>query len=507
MSRPGRPRRRVGRCRGRRGRRRGRVGRSRGWWPAAGWPRASAGIGGGRGWGGGAFGCRCGSAVASVGAWLAWRWWAGKVTGGIRDGQFGAWGRRLGPRRSPCRPCDSRGWLVNCQSHATQGGPLRACSPPHDRRPRARQLHPPSGHAGHGSQPSGHRHGGGALRRRERTASPRPPRLPGGGAVLGAHHLGTRAAHGPSRTHGAPRRGPLPPHAPGRLRRPAAVRSLDGAVALPRVRRRGPRGGAPAHREPLPRRRSHRGLPADSSAQGAANAARQPAHRRRRGAWQDGRGRPDPHRAAPPAPHPPRARSHAGRAARPVEGGAVGEVLAALRGDRPPGHGTPPSQARHRRQPLALLQPHHRVLPLPAAAGRAGAVPLGQPDVRRVPPSPVGPPDRGRVPQPHARALRRGQPPLPDAPGRGPPLRAPSLPLGNPAQRPHPLVHWAAGDPRPGALQPHQRDEPGDAAPRERSRHPQAQARHQRRFLRAALLHPQVPPRADPSPGIPARPS
>ena len=59
--------------------------------------------------------------------------------------------------------------------------------------------------------------------------------------------------------------------------------------------------------------------------------------------------------------------------------------------------------------------------------------------------------------------LRRGQRSVPDAARAGAAVRAPAVPLRHAPQRPHPLVSRPPGDARPGALHPHQRDEPGHA--------------------------------------------
>ena len=108
--------------------------------------------------------------------------------------------------------------------------------------------------------------------------------------------------------------------------------------------------------------------------------------------------------------------------------------------------------------PLALVQPHCGVVSLPAAARRAGAVPGRLPYAGRLPASSLGSADRRRVPQPDAVALRRGQRAVPHAAAGGPAVRAPPLPLRHSPQRTYALVHGAAGDARPGALLPHQRD-------------------------------------------------
>ena len=182
-----------------------------------------------------------------------------------------------------------------------------------------------------------------------------------------------------------------------------------------------------------------------------------------------------------------------------MAGGALGQVFAALRGRRPQVDREAPPQARDRRQPVALVQPDHRLLPLPPAAGRAGTVPVGVRDAGGIAPSPVGPADRGRVPQPHAGGLRRGQPALPDARDRRASVRAPPVPLRDPAQRPHPILHRPTRNARPGPLLAHQRDEPGHASAGRRSGRPEAEARRQRGRFGSEILP------AEPAPGAAPR--
>ena len=269
------------------------------------------------------------------------------------------------------------------------------------------------------------------------------------------------------------------PDARGRLRRAAAGGALDGAVAVPRPRRRRRTRPAGADREPVPRGRAHRGPPARAAPEGVAHAAGQPADRRRCRPRQDRRGGPDPHRAAAPPPHPAGPGPHAGLAAAPMAGRAVGQVLAAVRGGRPPGDRAPAPRARHGRHPLALVQPHRRLVPLSAAARRARAVPGRLPHAGRLAASSLGSADRRRVPQPDALALRRGQRALPHAAAGGAAVRAPPLPLRHSPQRTHALVHGAPGDARSGALLPHQRDESRHARADGGRGGPPAEARHQ----------------------------
>ena len=216
------------------------------------------------------------------------------------------------------------------------------------------------------------------------------------------------------------------------------------------------------------------------------------------GPRQDHRGGTRPHRAAAPAPHPARARPHPGVATPAVARGALGQVLAPFRGGGPAGDRAPAPPARHGREPLALVQPHRRLLPLPAPARRAGAVPLRLPHPGGLPASALGPADRRRMPPPDAVALRRGQRPVPDAAPGGAAVRAPAVPLRHPAQRPHPLLHRPAGDARPGALHPHERDEPRHARARRGRGDPPAETRRRRGEPRPTLLHP--PPAAGPGP-------
>ena len=284
-------------------------------------------------------------------------------------------------------------------------------------------------------------------------------------------------------------------HGRTRLRRHASGGSVDGPLALPRPVRRRPSGpGAPG--QPLPRWRPHRELPVGAAPEGVADAPGQPAHRRRRGAGQDRGSRPRSVRAAAAPPHPSRAGADARLAPPPVERRDAGEVFAALRDRGPAEHGEAAPPNGHGRQPLALLQPCGGVVPLPAPAGRDGAVPGGlrPPDSRRLSPPAMGPADRRRVPQPDAVPVRRRQRAVQDAALCGPALRAPALPVGHAPQRPHPLVHRTAGDAGPGPLLAHQRDDARHARTHRRRGDSPAQARHQRdrdrQGDRPPLLHP-----------------
>ena len=303
--------------------------------------------------------------------------------------------------------------------------------------------------------------------------------------------MGARAESASARTErpagpGARRRS----DAGRRLRRAAAGGAVDGAVALPRPRGQRRAHSAGADREPVPRRRTHRELPARTAPQGAAHAAGQPAHRRRRRPRQDRRSGLDPHRAAVAAPYPAGPGAHAGLVASTVAGRAVGEVRTAVRGGRPARDGAPAARARHGRHALALVQPHRRLVSLPAAARRTGAVRGRLPYAGRLAASSLGSADRRRVPQPDALALRRGQRAVPHVAAGCPAVRAPPLRLRHAPQRAHALVHGAPGDARPRAFLPHQRDGPRHAGEDRGRGGPPAEARHQRPEHDAALLHP-----------------
>ena len=302
--------------------------------------------------------------------------------------------------------------------------------------------------------------------------------------------MGAGAGQAPARTHRASRRGRRGRHAAGGLRRAPARRALDRALSVPRRRRPRPATSRAAC-EPVPRRRAPGGLPARAAAEGAPHAARQPADRRRRRARQDHRSGADPDRVAAPAPHPPRPGARARGPPVAMARRAVGEILSALRGGRPPPDGPHAPPPRHGRQSVAFVRPDRRLVPLPAPAGRTRAVPGGLPHPGRLPAPAVGPADRRRVPQPDAFAVRGGQRAVPHAAAGGSAIRASAVPVRDAAQRPHAVVHRPPGDARPGALHPHRRDDRRDAQARRRRGHPSPEARDQRRKLCAALLPPE----------------
>ena len=236
-----------------------------------------------------------------------------------------------------------------------------------------RHDHPAGRHARHRPQSPRRGRSGRTLRRRDGTSAPRAPGVHGRSrAGRGAPPVGARAESPFARTER-----PAGPGARGRsdagrrLRRAAAGGALDGAVALPRPWRQRQAHSARADRQPVPRRRTYRELPARAAPQGVAHAAGQPAHRRRRRPRQDRRSGPDPHRAAVAAPYPAGPGPHAGLVAATMAGRAVGEVLTAVRGGRPAGDGAPAPRAWHGRHALALVQPHCRLVPLSPSARRA----------------------------------------------------------------------------------------------------------------------------------------
>ena len=236
---------------------------------------------------------------------------------------------------------------------------------------------PPRRHARHRPQPARSGRCRRALRRRGGASPSRPPRIQGRSRALRrTHPLGDRAGPSPA---GAERpadsRSRRWRHARRGLRCAAPRRALVGPLALPRPRRRRGPAASRAGREPLPWRRVRRELPARAAPQGAPDAAREPTHRRRRRPRQDRRGGVDSHRAAAPAPHPACPRPHPRVVAPAVAGRALGQVLPPVRGRGPPGNRAPAPPTRHGRESLALVQPHRRLLPLPAPTRRAGAVP------------------------------------------------------------------------------------------------------------------------------------
>ena len=80
---------------------------------------------------------------------------------------------------------------------------------------------------------------------------------------------------------------------------------------------------------------------------------------------------------------------------------------------------------------------------------------------------------------------------MPDPATGGTAIRASAIPVGDAAQRPHPVIHRSPGDARPGPLHPHRRDDRRDAQARRRRGHPSPEARDQRRKLSAPLLPPE----------------
>ena len=275
--------------------------------------------------------------------------------------------------------------------------------------------------------------------------------------------------------------------AAGGLRRAASRRALERAFAvLGAGWRTCPGGGG----QPVSRRGAGGGLPVAAVAASAADAAGEPADRGRRGLGQNRRSRADSGRTAVAAADSAGAGARAGVAAHPMAGRTAGQVRAALRGGGSRRHRAAAPAARHGRQPVALLQPHRRFLPLPAPAGCARAVSCRVSRPGRFAASALGSADRRRVPQPDAVAHRPRQRALPDAPRRGAAVRAPPVPFRHAPQRPHALLHRPPGDARSRALHPHHRDDGGDARAAAPCGGAAPEAGDRRRCRHAAVLPP-----------------